>query len=143
MSIYDDFVYGVEEGKPFTVCIEKSTLVLNGKAIVKDGVYEGELHSTLPEMTEDEVLTEIERLYARYKYSLPSKRSKDYYFYALPYEELSDKDMVLGELREFARAKLEAFVLCAKLLDKIHIRGWFWKSRADPDLIILRDWIDN
>ena len=25
MSIYDEFVYGVEEGNPFTVCLEKET----------------------------------------------------------------------------------------------------------------------
>lgn len=141
MSVYEDLIYGVEEGKSFRISLEKNSAWLNGKAIIKDGEYDGTLHSTLPEMAEHEVITEIERLYKEYKYSLPNRRSKDGYFKALPYEELSDWDMVNGELREIARAKLEGFVLCAKLLGKISFNGWFWKSNADKDLVILKAWV--
>ena len=141
MSVYEDLIYGVEEGKSFRIALEKNSAWLNGKAIIKDGEYDGTLHSTLPEMAEYEIITEIERLYKEYKYSLPNRRSKDRYFKALPYEELSDWDMVNGELREIAQAKLEGFVLCAKLLGKISFDGWFWKSNADKDLVILKAWV--
>lgn len=141
MSIYEDLIYGVEEGKPFRISLEKSSAWLNGKAIIKNGEYNGTLHPTLLDMAEQDVITEIERLYKEYKYSLPNRRSKDKYFKALPYEELSDWDMVNGELREIAQAKLEGFVLCAKLLSKINFNGWFWKSNADKDLVILKAWV--
>ncbi len=141
MSIYEQYLYGVEEGKPHRISFEKNEMRLGHSYLIRDGTYDGELHDTLPTMTQDEVMTEIERLYADYKRSLPNKKSRDHYFKALDVDDLSDADMVTGELRYMAEAKLEAFVLCAKLLGKISFSGWFWKSKADKDLVILKSWI--
>lgn len=141
MSIYDEYVNGVLEGNSHAIDLENSQMRLGRTYLVRDGTYTGILHDTLPGMTQNEVVTEIERLYSEYKRSLPGKRSRDHYFKALPVSELSDWEMVVGEEREIAQARLEAFVLCVKLLGKFQIDGWFWKSKLDPDLVILKAWL--
>ena len=56
--------------------------------------------------------------------------------------------MATGERREVARAKLEGFVLCMIVNElfvwnETEIGKWFWQSKNDPDLVILRSWIEN
>lgn len=84
-----------------------------------------------------------------YKHSVPSERSEShrrYYFKALPEKELSDEDMMYGERREVARCKLELYVLMQLLRGNLWWNNswgtWFWCSKNDKDLIILRDWIE-
>lgn len=95
-----------------------------------------------------ECLEEIERLYKVYKYSTPGKNDKrKTYFYALPASEMTDAQIVLGENRDKARKELELYVLdmiCSGILKwdtKIMKGNWFWQGN-DPDLVILRDWVD-
>ena len=95
-----------------------------------------------------ECLEEIERLYKIYKYSTPSKNEeRKTYFKALRADEMSDAQLVLGENRDKARKELELYVLdmiCSGVLKwdtKVMKGNWFWHGN-DPDLVILRDWID-
>lgn len=139
MSIYAKFIQEVEQkGKPFHVCLEKREMRIGNKWLIRDGKYEGELIDNPGE----DAVTEIERLYHQYKHSLPSRKSRDKYFKALSAEELDEADWYVGEQREIAQARLEGYVLCLILLDKLHIDGWFWKSKTEPDLVILADWVN-
>lgn len=102
-----------------------------------------------PYLTPEVVFVGIEQRYAAYKHSVPSERSEShrrYYFKALPEKELSDEDMMYGERREIARCKLELYVLVQLLRGNLYWDGrwgtWFWCSKNDKDLIILRDWIE-
>lgn len=96
-----------------------------------------------------ECLEEIERLYKIYKYSTPSnKDERRTYFYALPADKLTDAQLVCGVNRYEARKELELYVLemiCNGSLkwDKDAMKGnWFYQGN-DPDLIILREWIEK
>ena len=56
--------------------------------------------------------------------------------------------MATGERREVAKARLEGFILCMILNEKFQwdeekLGKWFYQSKIDPDLIILRDWVEN
>nr|DAH28661.1 MAG TPA: hypothetical protein [Caudoviricetes sp.] len=54
--------------------------------------------------------------------------------------------MMYGERREQARCKLELYVLIQLLAENLYWDNswgtWFWRSKDDNDLIILRDWIE-
>lgn len=87
----------------------------------------------------------IEELYHSYKYSTPSEmsaRKRRDYFKALSADEMSDAQLVCGENREVARAKLELFILFGTFENKLpwpDEKKWFWKGK-DPDLILLKEW---
>ena len=97
------------------------------------------------------VLHMLRMLYQNYKYSLPSERSdskRKKYFKALPIEEIPDDKLFIAERRESAQARLEGFILCAIITGQFkwdeEIMGkWFYQSENDPDLVILRSWIEN
>ena len=116
-----------------------------GKAyLVKDGEYSGE-YGFLP----CKALEKIEELYKNYKYSYPSERGEHYisYFMALPMEDMTDAEMVFGEEREIARAKLESYILGLMLSgfqwnSQEELKGkWFWQGN-DKDLIIFKSWFE-
>lgn len=144
-NIYLETIQKVSAGARFTVDFESRSLKLNGKQVIKDGVYEGKLGC---EPSEDP-LPEIERLYQIYQHSLPSERSdrkRRRYFSALPFEKLSDEDMLYGEHREVAQVSLELYVLCQILhgtLDwaKFAEGKWFWQSPVNPSLVLLKKWV--
>lgn len=54
--------------------------------------------------------------------------------------------MMYGERREVARCRLELYVLFCIILGRLTWNPswgtWFWRSKDDNDLIILRDWIE-
>ena len=93
----------------------------------------------------------IENLYRNYKYSNPSKETESFrdksYFKALPEEELTIAQRVTGDPRDIAKARLEAFILCASLAgylvwdDEIMGGHWYYQGK-DKDLVIMREWID-
>ena len=145
--IYDKIINAVIDGAKFTVNYQKRTCRVNGKIIVNDMQYDGCL-GTYPS-TGEEMMSKIEQLYHEYKHSVPSERSEShrrYYFKALPEKELSDEDMMYGERREVARCRLEVYVLFCIILGRLTWNPswgtWFWSSKNDKDLIILRDWIE-
>ena len=89
-------------------------------------------------------------MYLGYKYSLPSERSdskRKKYFKALPVDELTDRDLLYAERREVAQAKFEGYILCMILTGQFkwkeeRLGKWFWQSKGDHNLVILRKWIE-
>jgi hypothetical protein len=152
MTIYEELIKRVEEGETFYINFKNKALKIGKKFLIADGVYDSE--RTLHEMSQYTmlgVLSTVEALYENYKYSLPSERSdskRRQYFKALSVDKLTDRQMIVGERREIARAKLEGFILCAIVSGHFvwaeNLMGkWFWQSKNDPDLVILRNWIEN
>lgn len=142
---YDEIINAVENGAKFTINFQKRTCRVNGKIVMS----EEDKPKDTPYLTPVVVFVGIEQRYAAYKHSVPSERSEShrrYYFKALPEKELSDEDMMYGERREVARCKLELYVLMQLLRGNLWWDNswgtWFWCSKNDKDLIILRDWIE-
>ena len=143
-TIFQTALEDVANGARFRVNFEKRSLWVNGKCLIKEGQYEGELGGYT-----DNPLQEIERLYDRYRHSVPSQRSDNKqrnYFRALSESELSDDDMFYGVHREEAQLELELYVLCQILhgtlqWDDFAKDKWFWQSPNIPSLIILKKWI--
>lgn len=145
--IYQESVQAVEDGAKFKVDFPSRSLKLNGKFIIQNGVYEGELG--IPPCNEEEFFTNVEKLYHSYKYSVPSERSESksqHYFMALPEKSLSDDAMLFGEHRDKAQIELELYVLCQILggfkWNPDQMGRWFWQSKIDKDLVILRNWVE-
>ena len=146
-NIYQDTIEAVEHGSCFKVDFQSRNLKVDGKFIIKDGEYKGELGVDIPVNP----LAEIERLYRQYRHSIPSERSERKvrnYFRALAEHELGDEDMLYGKHREATQAALELYILCAILQNKLQWEDfakdkWFWQSPNEPSLIILKQWITN
>ena len=151
MTIYEELIQRVSSGESFNIDFEKQTMKIGKKKIVNHGEYDddrilfGDMSLEL-----SEVLSFIEGLYSAYKYSLPSERvdgKRKKYFKALPINEITDKQLFVAENREVAQAKLEGFILCAILdgyfvWDENELGKWFYQSKNDPDLIILKKWVE-
>ena len=152
MTIYEELIKRVSEGEPFYVNFKNRALKIGKKFVIADGVYDDsrELIAYAYDKIES-LLGVIDNLYCNYKYSLPSERSdskRRQYFKALSVEELTDMQMATGERREVARARLEGFILCMVVnkkfvWDEQMMGKWFYQSKTDSDLVILRDWVKN
>ena len=152
MTIYEELIKRVTEGESFYINFKNRALKIGKEFLIADGLYDEtrSLYST-SELDIRDILQWTEMLYKRYKYSLPSERSDNkrrQYFKALPVEKMTDKQMATGERREIARAKLEGFILCMIVdglfvWDEKEMGKWFWQSEQDPDLVVLRSWIEN
>lgn len=159
MTIYDELIERVSNGETFYINFKNRSMKIGKKFLIADGIYdkERELISDiyLMDFDGDKVLERILKiiygLYIGYKYSLPSERSdkkRRKYFKALSIEEIPDERLLRAENREITRAKLEGFILCMILSGKFvwneeRLGKWFWQSKGDPDLVILRSWIEN
>lgn len=149
MTIYDELLSRVEEGEKFNINFEKRNIKVGKTWLIKNG--ECETGRILYGRTPIVIKEEIEQLYKDFKYSCPSERSdskRKGYFKALSVEELTDEQMVLGASRELAQAKLEGYILCAILMNHLKWEDlteekWFWQSKTEPDLIILKQWIER
>lgn len=146
-NIYQSAIQAVENGAKFQVNFQDRSLKLDGKYIIHNGTFEGDLGVKLCD--ERECLSEVEMLYQRYKYSVPSERSESKsrkYFKALPELDLSDDDMMFGERRDKAQIELELYLLCQIILgfkwNAKTMGNWFWQSNTDKDLVILKDWVE-
>ena len=152
MTIYEELIKRVSEGESFYVNFKNRALKIGKKFVIADGVYDDsrELIAYAYDKIES-LLSVIDNLYCNYKYSLPSERSdskRRQYFKALSVEELTDMQMATGERREVARARLEGFILCMVVnkkfvWDEQMMGKWFYQSKTDSDLVILRDWVEN
>lgn len=152
MTIYEELIKRVSDGETFYVNFKNQSLKIGKKFIVTDGFYDDDrtLYTT-SEIEMSDVLAYIETLYENYKYSLPSERSDNkrrQYFKALHMDKLTDKQMITAERREVARARLEGFILCMIVdgffvWDENEMGKWFYQSSRDPDLVILRSWVEN
>lgn len=147
LSIFDELLSRVEQGERFNIDFELRNLKIGKEFLIKDGKWD-KRRILYPELIFNPEPV-LEKFYQEYKYSCPSKRSESNrrtYFKALSINELSDEHLIYGENREYARAKLECFVLCMILRDKLKWNNpefWFWKSENDPDLILLRKWVEG
>lgn len=150
MTIYEELIKRVEDGESFYINFKNRALKIGKEFLVADGLYDGDRVLYLDcDLEMSEVLSYIETLYESYKYSLPSERSDNrrrQYFKALSVDKLTDKQMATGERREVARARLEGFILCMIVnglfvWNEEEMGKWFWQSKSDPDLVVLRNWI--
>lgn len=146
-NIYQSAIQAVENGSNFKVDFQSRNLKIDGKLIIENGKYEGELG--VQSCNEDEFIFNIEELFYRYKHSVPSERSESkshQYFIALPERNLSDEAMLYGERRDKAQVELELYILCQIILgfkwNAEKMGRWFWQSKSDKDLVILRDWVE-
>lgn len=152
MSIYQEALKRVQNGETFHINFEKRSMKVGRDTIIDNGVYDTTRILYDKESYGSQILLNmIEERYKNYKYSLPSERSdskRRKYFKALPVDELTDEQMIRGMPRETAQFVLEAFILCMVLRGDFiwneEIMGkWFWQSKTDNDLILLRGWIDG
>lgn len=147
-NIYKESVQAVEGGARFKIDFPTRSLKLRGKYIIQNGKFEGELGILL--CSEDEFLANVEELFHRYKHSVPSVRSESKsrrYFMAFSEKDLSDDDMLYGEHRDKAQIELELYILCQIInglkWDSEKMGRWFWQSKVDKDLVILRSWVET
>lgn len=147
-TIYQNAIEAVSNGARFKVDFKTSSLKINGKYLIENGKYAGDLGVSLCDM--EMLLDNIESLYSEYKHSLPSERSeskRQKYFYALPEDKLGFESIICGENREVAQIKLELYILCQTLngfqWDAEKMGTWFWQSKQDRDLVVLREWMTN
>ena len=150
MSILLELVQRVDEGESFYIDFEKRTMKVGKDYLIKDGECDTD-DKLIGTISMDNILRTIEDLYHEYKHSLPSERSENKrrkYFKALSMEELDDFHLFNPIRREPAQARLECFILCMILngsfvWDEEKLGKWFWQSKNDPDLVILRSWVEN
>ena len=148
MTIYEELIQRVSDGEPFHIDFEKRTMKVGKQKLIDNGKYDETKHLI---NFKGFVFEAINELYKNYKYSLPSERSdnkRKKYFKALSINEISDDRLMVAEIREVAQAKLEGFILCMILMniftwDELTMGKWFYQSKTDPDLVILRSWIEN
>jgi len=145
--IYQQAILTVEGGANFKVDFHSRSLKLNSKYIIQDGKYEGSLG--VPCCSGGEFIAKVEELYHRYKHSVPSERSESKsrrYFTALPESSLDNDSMLYGERRDKTQIELELYILCQILggfqWDAETMGKWFWQSKNDKDLVILRHWVE-
>ena len=157
MSIQLELIERVSGGEYFHIDFEKRNMKVGKDYLIKDSKFD-ESKQLLYCSDSHElqnlygVLRKLEQLYKRYKYSLPSERSDNkrrHYFKALPMEEITDEQLIVAERREVSQAALEGFVLCMivsgqLVWDEDIMQGkWFWQSKTDPDLVLLRSWVEG
>jgi hypothetical protein len=147
----------VYNGEPFHIDLEKRNMKVGNDYLIKEGEFDESRHlvddsELYADYSLGVVLRMIRQLYKNYKYSLPSERSENKrrrYFKALPMEEITDEQLMVAERREVAQAALEGFVLCMiisghLIWDEEIMQGkWFYQSKTDPDLVLLRSWVEG
>lgn len=151
MTIYEELVRRVSDGETFYINFKNRSMKISKKFMIADGIYDTERQLIDCDCSDTAaILHRIEDLYADYKHSLPSERSdskRRKYFKALSIDELTDEQLMVAQRREVAQAKLEGFILCMVLNGKFkwadNMGKWFWESKSDPDLVILKNFIEN
>ena len=144
-EIFKDALSAVAGGARFSVDLVKRSFKLNGKWVILNGQYETPLG--VPDLTQDETLYELERLYGVYRHSVPSERSdsaRSRYFNALPASDMENDDWLFGESRTVAQCAVELFTLISVIKGNLKWEWptqWFYQSKTDPSLVLLRQWI--
>ena len=154
MTIYYELIRRVESGESFSIDFKNRNMKVGKQFLIKNGKFDESKH--LMVMDKDlnglnDILDHIEDIYQFYKFSIPSERNdrkQKKYFKALSVNELTDEQLMVAGRREVEQARLEGFILCTIVngkfkWDEDKLGSWFWQSKNDPDLIILRNWIEN
>ena len=155
MPIYVELIARVDGGETFNVDFEKRTIRVGKEYLIKNGEFD--TSREIFDLGHREIyslqvaLRMLRELYKNYKYSIPSERSdskRRKYFKALPIENIPDDKLLVAERRETAQARLEGFILCAIITgqfkwDEKIMGKWFYQSENDPDLVVLKSWIEN
>lgn len=149
--IMEELVERVYDGEKFHIDLEKRNMKVGNDYLIRDGEYDKSKYqiSDNSHIELNTVLFAIETFYNDYKYSIPSERSEGKrrkYFKALPIEELTDEQLVVGMPREVAQCALEGYMMCYILDGSLYwdeqlMGKWFWQSKNDNDLVILKKWI--
>lgn len=152
MNIYDESIKLIKQGKSFFVGFENKDLKIGDKYFIKGGRYDKNIDLISIDMynsytNNEQILNHIENLYIKYKYSIPcelNEKRRKKYFKALSIEEIPDEYLFNGNDREQCLAELEIFILCMILSKKLvwqdNYGNWFWKSKQDSDLVLLKNW---
>lgn len=154
MTIYKELIERVSNGETFHIDFEKRNMKVGKDFLIKNGEYDSSkliFNQPNDPCPMDLILGTIDILYDYYKYSRPSERSdkkRRKYFKALSIDELTDEQLIVAERREIAQAKLEGFILCMILENKfiwddMKLGKWFYQSKEDQDLVILKKWIEK
>lgn len=133
----------VRKGSTLTADLRHGRFVLDGKTHDASEIVQTREDAANP-------VTRLEELYAIYKHSVPSERSdrrRTKNFKAIPEHRLSQNDILFGTPREEALAELELHLLAsvasgAITWESLGGGAWFWQSGTDPDLILLRSWVE-
>ena len=137
----------VDHGVPFRVDLAKKNMTVGSTKIVEDGKFFGTVSDL--DLVNGDVMRTLDDLYAVYKRSVPGERDcrrerNGSQFHAVPFDELTDDDVLYNARRNEARYDLEAFVLFAILNGQLKWNDewgtWFYKSPKDRDLVLLKDW---
>lgn len=149
MNVFHELMRRVDSGETFRIDFEKRNLKVGKQFLIKNGECCDGMEIDFG-WDEYKILPIIEDLYDSYKHSLPSERSEKKrrkYFKALSIDKLTDKQLLTACRREVACARLEGFILYAILSGKLRWNenwgSFFWQSKKDEDLILLRRWIDG
>ena len=134
-TIYEQALAKVENGSRFRVNFQNRSLKIDGKYVIKDGKYDGELGVELTDSPLEQITSER------------SENKRKCYFKSLPEHLLNDEDMLYGRSREYTQIALELYVLGVILNGSLKwddfAKGlWFWQSPENKDLILLREWIE-
>lgn len=130
-----EFVAIVYGGDPFRIKLETSECWVAGQRVTEFDWNGLDKYGT--------VFEALDHFYEKYKNSTPRKNDHRSYFKARSADEMTLGELARGEDRETARAMLEGYVLWAKVNGMFPpIDGWFYQSKNDPDLIILKSWVE-
>lgn len=141
MTMYDYISECINNGEYCKVDFKHKSLTLNGNYIINQSKSDYDMECKI---TNEDLFKNIEQLYISYKHSVPTKISKDSYFKALPLEELTQLELAYAPKREQARGLLESYILCNVISNNFPIiPGFFWQSKVDKDLVILKEWINT
>ena len=145
MGKLKEILMAVDSGVAISIDIRKRKIKLGKRNINADNIPREDIKIGL--LTTDEVISKAEKLYEVYKYSIPNANSNKMHcnFKAVGLEELTEKQMLEGEDRAFAQAKLELWILFNTVIGNLKWEelntNWYWYSKVDNDFIILKDMI--
>lgn len=148
MSVFTEFLHEVERGKRYRINLKEKTIKINGnELLLTDDLID--VYDTVELGLTEEISdfwNTVETLYTKYKKSVPSAHSKGNhpYFHAENVEDLTDDELAFNEPRCYMQAALESYVLLSTLNGDVvwqNEEHWFWQSKNDSQLIILKEWI--
>lgn len=152
MTLYDHLIHTCQrcaEGdipyEPISIDLSMHSIQIGERLVLSQGILADDIHMTGLIHFDGDPYAEIERLYAQYKRSVPSRheRLNRGYFKALSSDALSMQELESNMRRTEARVRLEGFIClasCAGLIPWYIPRHFFWRG-TDPDCIVYRNWI--